>query len=164
MHIPLGLLFLIFCSLHHIHSNGITLFPDHPRRLSLPFVIIILINFIYKNFYEVQQAPVQQISSTLSKMLKLTPNTLFWGLKKMVAHEACIHQSSRLAKIILAIGNILHILKDSEWNCLYSSLLKALHSSFVFHFLSDILKSLYWKARNKNKNRKLPVLSCECEK
>ena len=110
------------------------------------------------------QATAQQISSTLSKMLKLTPNTLFWGFKKMVSHEACIHQSSRLAKIILAIGNILHILKDSEWNYLYSSLLKALHSSFVSRFLSDILKSLYWKATNKNKTRKLPVLSCECEK
>lgn len=56
MHIPLGLLFLIVCSLHHTHANGITLFPDHAHGLSLSFVI----NFICKNFYEVQQAPVQQ--------------------------------------------------------------------------------------------------------
>lgn len=56
MHIPLGLLFLIICSLHHTHTNGITLFPDHAHGLSLPFVV----HFIYKNFYEVQQAPVQQ--------------------------------------------------------------------------------------------------------
>ena len=84
--------------------------------------------------------------------------------KNMVAHEACIYQSSRLAEIILAIGNILHILKQSEWNYLYSGLLKALHSSFVSHFLSDIFKSCYWKATNKNKNIKFPVVSCECEK
>lgn len=109
-----------------------------------------------------QQATAQKFSSTLSKMYHLIHYSEV--KKNMVAHEACIYQSSRLAEIILAIGNILHILKQSEWNYLYSGLLKALHSSFVSHFLSDIFKSCYWKATNKNKNIKFPVVSCECEK